>query len=129
METINSYYNLNMDLLDAKVRRELFGTNPVFTKTRDDAPAKYLPGAKVVNSLVADGCEIEGEVENSVLFRGVKICKGAKIKGAIIMQDCYIGEDAELENVILDKDVTVLKEGRLIGSRHYPVVLGKNVTI
>ncbi|MBQ3667829.1 MAG: glucose-1-phosphate adenylyltransferase subunit GlgD [Clostridia bacterium] len=129
METINSFYNLNMDLLRPEVRQEIFGKNPVFTKTRDDAPAKYLPGAKVKNSLIADGCEIEGEVEDSVLFRGVKVCKGAKIKGAIIMQDGYIGEDAVLENVILDKDVTVLKGGKMTAPRHYPVVLGKNVTI
>ena len=129
METINSYYNFNMDLLNKDVRRELFGVNPVFTKTRDDAPTKYLPGADVKNSLVADGCEIEGHVENSVLFRGVHVAKGAKIKGAIIMQDCSIGEDAELENVILDKDVTILKGGRMIGPKHYPIVLGKNVTV
>ena len=129
METINSYYNFNMDLLNKDVLRELFGVNPVFTKTRDDAPTKYLPGADVKNSLVADGCEIEGHVENSVLFRGVHVAKGAKIKGAIIMQDCSIGEDAELENVILDKDVTILKGGRMIGPKHYPIVLGKNVTV
>ncbi len=129
METVNSYYNLNMDLLDPAVRKELFGKNPVFTKTRDDAPTKYLPGAMVKNSLIADGCEIEGEVENSVLFRGVKVCKGAKIKGAIIMQDGYIGEDSLLENVILDKDVTVLKGGKMVAPKQYPVVLGKNVTI
>ncbi len=129
METINSFYNFNMDLLKPEVRHELFGNNPVYTKTRDDAPTKYLPGAKVKNSLIADGCEIEGEVEDSVLFRGVKVCKGARIKGAIIMQDGYIGEDAQLENVILDKDVTVLKGGRMMGARHYPIVLGKNSTI
>lgn len=129
METINSFYNLNMDLLKPEVRQELFGKNPIYTKTRDDAPTKYLPGAKVKNSLIADGCEIEGEVEDSVLFRGVKVGKGAKIKGAIIMQDGYIGEDSQLENVILDKDVTVLKGGKMIAPKQYPVVLGKNVTI
>ncbi|MBR7041860.1 MAG: glucose-1-phosphate adenylyltransferase subunit GlgD [Clostridia bacterium] len=129
METVNSFYNLNMDLLDPEVRRELFDTNPVYTKTRNDAPAKYLPGSKVSSALVADGCVIEGEVESSVLFRGVRVAKSARIKGCIIMQDCYIGEDVELENVILDKDVTVLSGARLIGSRRYPIVLGKNVTI
>ena len=129
METINSFYNLNMDLLDAKVRNELFGANPVFTKTRDEAPTRYLPGSHVTNSLVADGCEIEGEVTSSVLFRGVRVCKGAVIKGAIIMQDCYIGEGAVLENVILDKDVTILKGGHMSAPRQYPAVLGKNVTV
>ncbi len=129
METVNSFYNMNMDLLDPEVRHELFGVNPVYTKTRNDAPAKYLPGSQVSSALVADGCVIQGEVKNSVLFRGVKVSKGAKISGSIIMQDCVIGEDVELENVILDKDVTVLSGARLIAPRRYPIVLGKNVTI
>ena len=81
------------------------------------------------SALVADGCVIQGEVKDSVLFRGVRVSKGARISGSIIMQDCYIGEDVELENVILDKDVTVLSGARLIAPRRYPIVLGKNVTI
>lgn len=129
VETIKSYFNLNMDLLNKDVRAELFGKNPVYTKTRTDAPTRHLPGSKVTNSLVADGCVIEGEVDGCVLFRGVKVCKGAKLKNAIIMQDCYIGENTELENVILDKDVTILSECRLIGHKQYPVVMGKNVTL
>lgn len=129
IETIKSYYHMNMDLLNADVRKEFFSVNPVFTKTRDDAPAKYLPGAKVTNSLVADGCVIEGTVENCVLFRGVHVAKGATLKGCIIMQDADIGKDVELENVILDKDVTLLNGGRLIGPKQYPIVIGKNVTL
>ncbi|MBR5009010.1 MAG: glucose-1-phosphate adenylyltransferase subunit GlgD [Clostridia bacterium] len=129
METVNSFYTMNMDLLDPQIRHELFDTNPVYTKTRNDAPAKYLPGSQVSSALVADGCVIQGEVKDSVLFRGVRVSKGARISGSIIMQDCYIGEDVELENVILDKDVTVLSGARLIAPRRYPIVLGKNVTI
>ncbi|MCR4622783.1 MAG: glucose-1-phosphate adenylyltransferase subunit GlgD [Clostridiales bacterium] len=129
METVNSFYNLNMDLLRPEIRHELFDINPVYTKTRNDAPAKYLPGSQVSSSLVADGCVIEGDVSGSVLFRGVRVSKGAKISGSIIMQDCFIGENVELENVILDKDVTVLSGARLIAPRRYPIVLGKNVTI
>ncbi len=129
IETIKSYFNLNMDLLNADVRAELFGKNPVFTKTRTDAPTRHLPGSDVKNSLIADGCVIEGEVDSCVLFRGVKVGKGAHLKHAIIMQDCYIGENTELENVILDKDVTILSECRLIGHKQYPIVMGKNVTL
>ncbi|MBQ3078970.1 MAG: glucose-1-phosphate adenylyltransferase subunit GlgD [Clostridia bacterium] len=129
IETIKSYYRMNMDLLDANVRKELFSVNPVFTKTRDDAPAKYLPGAKVTNSLIADGCVIEGTVENCVLFRGTHIARGAHIKGSIIMQDGDVGAGVELENVILDKDVTILSGGRLISEKQYPIVIGKNVTL
>ena len=81
------------------------------------------------NSLIADGCVIEGSVENCVLFRGVHVGRGAKLKDCIIMQDSYIAEDVEMENVILDKDVTVRAHGRLMSKREYPIVIGKNVTL
>ena len=129
IETINGYFKFNMDLLNREVRRELFETRPIFTKTRDDAPAMYRHGADVRNSLVADGCIIEGSVENCVLFRGVRIARGAKLKDCIVMQDCYIEENVEMENVILDKEVTVRAHGRLIGQRQYPIVIGKNITL
>ena len=129
IETIKGFFKFNMDLLKKEVRKELFSTNPVFTKTRDDAPAIYRKSAEVKNSLVADGCVIEGSVENCVLFRGVHIGKGAKIKDCIIMQDSYIEDGVEMENVILDKAVTVRARGRLIGQVQYPIVIGKNVTL
>ena len=107
IENIKSYFNFNLDLLSGNVRRELFGKNPIYTKTRDDVPAIYREGAQVRNSLVADGCIVEGSVENCVLFRGVHIGRGACLKNCIVMQDSSIGEYAELENAILDKVVTV----------------------
>ena len=118
-----------MDLLDYNVRQELFKKSPVYTKTRDDVPAVYREGNNVKNSLVADGCVIEGSVENCVLFRGVHIGRNASVKNAIIMQDSEIEDSVELENVILDKNVTVRTHGRLIGQVQYPIVIGKNVTL
>ena len=129
IETIKSYFRCNMDLLDHNVRQELFKKSPVFTKTRDDVPAVYREGNNVKNSLVADGCVIEGNVENCVLFRGVHIGRNASVKNAIIMQDSEIEDSVELENVILDKNVTVRTHGRLIGQVQYPIVIGKNVTL
>ena len=129
IESIKSYFNFNMDLLSYDVRKELFIDKPVYTKTRDEVPAIYREGAQVRNSLVADGCLIEGSVENSILFRGVHVNRGAKLKNCIIMQDTYIEEFVELENVILDKDVTVRSHGRMIGERLYPIVIGKGVTL
>lgn len=129
IETIKSYFRCNMDLLDYNVRQELFKKSPVFTKTRDDVPAVYREGNSVKNSLVADGCVIEGSVENCVLFRGVHIGRNASVKNAIIMQDSEIEDSVELENVILDKNVTVRAHGRLIGQVQYPIVIGKNVTL
>ena len=129
IESIKSYFNFNLSLLKPEVRKELFAAAPIYTKTRDDIPAIYRSGAKVSGSLVADGCIIEGTVENSVLFRGVRIARGAHVKNSIIMQDSYIEEDVELENVILDKAVTVQAHGRMIGQPQYPIVIGKNVTL
>ena len=129
IETIKSYFRCNMDLLDYNVRQELFKKSPVYTKTRDDVPAVYRDGNSVKNSLVADGCVIEGSVENCVLFRGVHIGRNASVKNAIIMQDSEIEDSVELENVILDKNVTVRTHGRLIGQVQYPIVIGKNVTL
>ena len=129
IETIKSYFRCNMDLLDYNVRQELFKKSPVYTKTRDDVPAVYRDGNSVKNSLVADGCVIEGNVENCVLFRGVHIGRNASVKNAIIMQDSEIEDSVELENVILDKNVTVRAHGRLIGQVQYPIVIGKNVTL
>ena len=129
IENIKSYFNLNLDLLSGDVRRELFGKNPIYTKTRDDVPAIYREGAQVRNSLVADGCIVEGSVENCVLFRGVHIGRGACLKNCIVMQDSEIGEYAELENAILDKVVTVRRGERLIAPKQYPIVVGKAVTV
>lgn len=129
IETVKSYFNFNLDLLNYDVRKELFGTKPVYTKTRDEVPAIYREGAQVKNSLVADGCVIEGNVENCILFRGVHVARGANLKNCIVMQDSYIEEFVELENVILDKAVTVRSHGRMIGQRQYPIVIGKNVTL
>jgi len=107
----------------------MFGENPVFTKILDQVPARYMPGAKVTNSLVADGCVIEGTVENSVLFRGVYVGPNTHIKNCILMQEDNIEEGVELEGVILDKQVTVKRNERLIAPTNYPIVIGKNITL
>ena len=80
---MKSYFDENMRLLEGENLSELFGPGPVYTKIRDDNPTRYIKGAKVANVMAADGCVIEGEVENCILFRGVKIEKGAKVKNCI----------------------------------------------
>lgn len=130
IDSVQAYFNCNMDMLDSTVRKNLFyGDTAVMTKLRDEMPTRYLGEGKAVNSLVADGCVIEGTVENSILFRGVKVEKGAKIKDCIIMQDGIIMRKAELQNCILDKQTTVLDNTRLIGARNYPVVIAKDATV
>lgn len=132
--TINSmstFYSCNMDLLRPEVRAELFEMpyHPVYTKVRSSAPTKYLTGATVKNSLIADGCIIEGTVENSIVFRGVNVAKGAVIKNSIVMQDSIIGKDAMLNCVIADKN-TVIREGRMLsGHETLPFFIDKGVII
>ena len=103
-----------MDLLEPEIWEELFmGYNPIYTRVRDEAPVQYKKQAKVNNSLVANGCVIEGSVENSILFRGVKIGKGVQVKNSVIMQNCELQDDALVENVICDKNV-VVSDGKMV---------------
>lgn len=130
LDSVQSYFNLNLGLLDTETRHRFFKEDrPVYTKVRDELPARYMENAKVVNSMVADGCIINGSVEHSVLFRGVKIAEGASVKNCIIMQDCRIEEGVHLENCILDKQATIKRNGNLIGPSSYPIVISKNMTI
>jgi len=123
--SIKSYFDENMKLLDDYNLDALFGKAPVYTKVRDDNPTRYISGSVVKNVMVADGCIIEGEVENSVLFRGVKVAKGAKVKNCILMQDTVIEAGAEIEYLITDKKVTVSAGKEMKGTDIYPVYIAK----
>ena len=126
---MKSYFDENMALLKDENLEGLFGPGPVWTKIRDDNPTRYIKGAKVSNVMAADGCVIEGEVENSILFRGVKIAKGAKIKNCVLMQDTIVGEGANLEYVITDKDVTITAGKALSGTDTFQVYVAKKQTV
>ncbi|GHU45769.1 glucose-1-phosphate adenylyltransferase subunit GlgD [Clostridia bacterium] len=130
IDSMDAYFKANKELFNSKVRGELFHSdNPIYTKVRDDAPAKYEIGSNVKNALIADGCVIEGTVENSVLFRGVKIGKGAVVKNAIVMQDTVVGDNCEITAAILDKDVTVAGFRTLAGTEDYPVYVAKGAKV
>ncbi len=118
---IESYYTENMNLLDDKNLDALFDPSPIYTKIRDDNPTRYIGDSKVKNTMVADGCVIEGEVENCILFRGVKIGKGAVVKNSIIMQDTTVRDNAQIDYVITDKEVTVSEGRSLKGNSSFPV--------
>ena len=110
---MNSYFDENMKLLDDENLDALFSPSPIYTKIRDDTPTRYINGSRANNIMAADGCVIEGEAENSILFRGVKIVKGARVKNCVLMQDTVIEEGADLEYVITDKNVTVTADKEL----------------
>ncbi|MFB4163696.1 glucose-1-phosphate adenylyltransferase subunit GlgD [Alteribacillus sp. JSM 102045] len=130
INSLESYYKYNMRLLDSENYRKLFFTDQlIYTKVKDEPPAKYNSHIEVKNSLIANGCVVKGEVVNSILFRGVKVDRGAKIKNSIIMQRCHIKEGAELEDVVIDKDVTVSEKRTLIGAKEQPYAIAKRSSI
>ena len=129
--SMEEYFSCSMKLLTSEAREGLFNVknHPILTKVRNSAPTRYCEGASVKNSVVADGCIIEGTVENSIIFRGVKVCKGAVVKNSILFQDTYVCEGASLNCVVADKNVTI-KDGRtLSGHESMPFYIGKNVTV
>jgi glucose-1-phosphate adenylyltransferase len=125
IDSVQSYYSISMSMLDKPNREKLF-RSPISTKERDDMPTIYGTDSRLRNSLVADGCIIEGEVENCIVFKGVKIGKGAVVKNSILMQDTIIGDNAKINCIIADKNVTVTNGVELSGASTFPICLSKN---
>ena len=126
--SMESYYMTNMQLLESsEARNSLFNVKnrSVYTKIRNSAPTNYVTGSKVVNSLIADGCVIEGTVENSIIFRGVKVGKGAVVKNSILFQDTYVCPNASLDSVITDKNVVIRDGRKLVGYKTMPFYIEK----
>ena len=126
---MKSYFEENMKLLKEENLNALFSGNQIYTKIRDDIPTRYINGSKAQNVMVADGCVIEGDVENSILFRGVHIGKGAKVKNCVLMQDTIVEDNASVEYVITDKDVTITEGKSLTGNDSFQVFVAKGQTV
>lgn len=130
INSISSYYKTNMDMLNQKVTSELFYKNGyIYTKVKDESPTKYSNQSSVSNSLIANGCIIEGSVENSIIFRRVKIHKGAEVVNSIIMQNCEIKQGVKLSNIIIDKNVIIECNKELKGDKEFPLVIEKKAII
>ncbi len=130
LSSLNCYYNLNMDMLKPEIYSELFRQkNKIMTKVKDETPAKYNEEASVRNSIVADGCIIEGTVENSILFRGVIVKKGATVRNSIIMQGTEIGENCYINFSILDKSVIMGADKQVQGLPSRPYLIPKETVI
>ncbi len=128
--SMDTYFKANMSLLNTENRNKLFvNDTPIYTKVRDNPPAKFGIGASVKNSLIADGCIIDGTVENSILFRGVRVGKGACVRNSIIMQNASIGKKSDVNYIITDKNVVINEFKILTGSQNHQLFIGKNVVI
>ena len=129
-ESVEEYYANSLSLIDKDIRKDIFhGNHPIFTKVRDRVPTYYGEDCEIENCLIADGCMLEGEVEDSVLFRQVTVAKGAEVENCIVMNDAVIGEGAELKYVILDKNVTVTPGAKLIGTKKNPIIVKRGETV
>ena len=95
----------------------------------DEVSTRYGESASVKNTLLADGCIIHGTVENSILFRGVTVSKGAVVKDSIVMQGVTIGKDCALDHVILDKGSSIRDGRTLVGYDDFPIILKKNTVV
>lgn len=130
IDTIIGYYEANMALLDTENRNNLFiKSAPIYTKIRDNGPVRFGLESNIKNSLIADGCVIEGKVENCVLCRGVKIGKDAVVKDCVLMQDTVVGNKCSINSVITDKNVEIGEGKVLTGSSSYPLYIGKRAQI
>lgn len=129
-ESVEEYFANSLALIDSETRHNVFGGHhAVYTKVRDRVPSYYGDGCQIANTIVADGCMLEGEVRDSVLFRQVTVENGASVEKCVIMNDAIIGEGAELKYVILDKNVTVRPGSKLIGTAKNPVIIKRGEII
>ena len=129
-ESVEEYFANSLSLINKDIRKDIFhGNHPIYTKVRDRVPTYYGEDCEIENCLIADGCMLEGEVEDSVLFRQVSVAKGAEVENSIIMNDAVIGEGAELKYVILDKNVTVTPGAKLIGTKKNPIIVKRGETV
>ncbi len=120
--SLEDYFEANMCILNDKVRHELFEQSgrSIYTQVRDSAPTVYGETAEVTNSLIGDGCVIEGKVENSVIFRGVRIDEGAVVRNSIVMQDTIVEAGTDLNYIVTEKNVVVRKGKTIAGCEGYP---------
>jgi glucose-1-phosphate adenylyltransferase len=131
LDNLPGYLMSNLSLLDRDIRENLFQSDngPVITSVKDSPPTRYGPGASVKNSLIADGTIIDGTVENSVIFRGVKIGKGARVRNCVIMQDSVVSDGVRLDYAVLDKEVLIEPDRILAGYITQPFFCRRNTRI
>ncbi len=130
IRSVKEYYDRSLELLDPSIRREVFHPKrPIYTKERNDASTYVDPSGTCCNSIVADGCTIEGTVENSILFHGVSVARGAEVKNCILMSDVIVDRDAVVHHVIADKKVEILESRTLMGHENYPMAVAKGSKI
>jgi glucose-1-phosphate adenylyltransferase len=130
IRTVEGYYKASMDMLNPEYRRQVFPADrPVRTKEHEEVSTYYGENAVSRNSLVADDCTIEGDIENCIIFSGCSIEKNAKLRNCILMRGCTVGEGAQLDCVIADKRCSFSAGTTLIANQKLPMVVPKGSNI
>ena len=125
-----SYYDSNLSLTDIKTAQNLFDPNwPIYTRTNDSCPTQYFETGNAKNSVVSNGCLIEGSLEHSVVGRGCIIKKGAVIKNCVVLSGAYIGENVHIENQVVDKHAKITHVKELTSSEDRPGYVRRNDTL
>lgn len=125
--SVEDYFQTNMDFLKADIREYFFKSYPdIYSKVDDLPPAKYNVGSKVKNSLISSGCIINGEVENSVVFKKSFIGNNCVIKNSIILNDVYIGDNSYIENCIVESRDTIKANSYHKGEGEIKIVVERN---
>jgi len=125
--SVDDYFETNMDFLKPDIRDYFFRQYPdVYSKIDDQPPAKYNPGARIRNSLVASGCIINGTVENSIIFKEAYIGNNCCIKNSIILNDVYIGDNTYIENCIVESRGTMKANSYYKGDDGIKIIVEKN---
>ena len=126
ISTLNSYYKASMDIKNEKELSNIFSDDwPIYTATNDTCPTTYTKTSNVSNCVVGNGCVIEGTVENCILFRGVKIGKGAVVKNCVLMQDTVVESGVKAEYTITDKNAVITSGKELKGADSFPIYIAK----
>ena len=130
LRTVREYFERSMQLLDPSIRAELFcPARPILAKEDDEAASYLAPEARCVDSLIADGCQIEGTVEHSILFPGVRVGRGSVVRNCILFKNSVVEDGVTLGCVIADKNVRIRRGGTLIGHESYPLAISKGSVV
>ena len=131
ISSVETFYNYNMEMLDTEKRKSLFDFEGrrIYTTRRDSLPTKYGRQAEIKNSLIADGCQIDGTVINSIICRNVRIGPGAVVKNCILQDDTLVEKKATLECIVADRSVIISENRGMVGYRTYPIYIEMNRVI
>jgi glucose-1-phosphate adenylyltransferase len=128
--TVESFWEANMDLLKDEPELDLYNPNwKIYSVNPTRPPQQIAPSAKVCKSLISEGCTICGEVENSVVFPGVHIGEGAKVKNSILMPYAYVEPYAEIDTVIIGRRSLIERSAKIGSSDSEIIVINENTVI